>query len=160
MIQVKDGSRTLQFNGLLLSKSSSWKRDSNRWIEFELYKTESGSYVLSRVGVSVIYHVAACHLVKRYGLQEISVDEIESEKIEALVPCDTCSPSLNVPVVFPEKNRHWAQVSDDPSAVLEALYKYDQGGARYLTNVAQRLLDAAAAVDHGIESVYKVEMIP
>lgn len=160
MIQVKDGSRTLQFNGALLSKSSSWKRDSHRWIEFELYKTESGSYVLSRVGVSVIYHTAACHLVKRYGLQEVSVVEIDDDKFEDLIPCEACNPSLDVPVVFPEKNRHWAQVSDDPSAVLEALYKYDQGGARYLTNVAQRLLDQAATVDAGIESIYKVEMIP
>jgi hypothetical protein len=62
--------------------------------------------------------------------------------------------------VFPEKDRYWAQVSDEPSAVLEALYKYDNSGARYLTNVAQRLLDNAASVDKGIESVYRIEMIP
>jgi hypothetical protein len=63
-------------------------------------------------------------------------------------------------MIFPEKNRHWAQVSDDPNAVLEALYKYDNGGARYLTNVAQRLLEQAAAVDKNIESIYKIEVIP
>ena len=114
MIQVKDGSRTLQFSGTLLGKSSSWRNGSTRWIEFALYKTENGSYVLSRIGVSVVYHGAACHLVKRYG----------------------------------------------PNAVLEALYKYDNGGARYLTNVAQRLLDEAASLDKGIEKIYKVEVIP
>jgi hypothetical protein len=63
-------------------------------------------------------------------------------------------------MVFPEKYRYWAQVSDDPDAVLEALYKYDQGGARYLTNVAQRLLDEASAVDPSIEAIYRVEVIP
>lgn len=160
MIQVKDGSRTLQFNGTLLSKSSSWKRDSQRWIEFELYKTESGSYVLSRVGVSVIYHGAACNLVRRYGLNEVPTDSVSSEKIELFTACDSCSPTLDLPVIFPEKDRHWAQVSDEPAAVLEALYKYDDGGARYLTNVAQRLLDEAAAVDSAIEAIYKIEMIP
>lgn len=158
MIHVKDGDRTLQFNGKLLGKSSSQKRDSVRWIEFSLYRTESGSYVLSRVGVSVIYHVAACHLVKRYNLQEVQTGSVENPR--DLLPCDQCSPSLAADVIFPEKNRHWAQVSDDPSAVLEALYKYDSSGARYLTHVAQRVLEEASQSDHGIESVYKVEIIP
>jgi hypothetical protein len=156
MIEVKDGSRTLQFNGKLLGKSSSWRRGSTRWIEFELYKTENGSYVLSRVGVSVIYHGAACHLVKRYGLQELSVEELRDD----VVPCEECRPSFSAGIVFPEKNRYWAQVSDDPGAVLDALYKYDNGGARYLTNVAQRLLEESANIDKGIESIYKIEMIP
>lgn len=156
MIQVKDGSRILQFSGKLLGKSSSWRRDSTRWIEFELYKTDNGSYVLSRVGVSVIYHTGACHLVQRYGLQELPVTELRKD----VVPCDECRPSFAAEIVFPEKNRHWAQVSEDPAAVLEALYKYDNGGARYLTNVAQRLLEEAARADNGIESIYKIEMIP
>jgi hypothetical protein len=156
MIEVKDGSRTLQFNGKLLGKSSSWRRGSNRWIEFELYKTENGSYVLSRVGISVIYHGAACHLVKRYGLQEVQVDELRND----VVPCDDCRPSFAAEIVFPEKNRYWAQVSEDPNAVLEALYKYDNGGARYLTHVAQRLLEDASNLDKGIEAVYKIELIP
>lgn len=156
MIEVKDGSRTLQFNGKLLGKSSSYRRGSNRWIEFELYKTESGSYVLSRVGVSVIYHGAACPLVKRYGLQEVAVEELRQD----VVPCDECRPSFAAGMVFPEKNRYWAQVSEDPNAVLEALYKYDNGGARYLTHVAQRLLEDASNLDKGIEAVYKIELIP
>ena len=158
MIQVKDGSRTLQFSGKLLGRSSSSRPGANRWIEFELYKTENGSYVLSRIGVSVIYHTAACHLVQRYGLDEVVVDEIENSS--KLIPCDSCRPTLNAKVVFPEKNRYWAQVSEDPSAVLDALYKYDTSGAKYLTHVAQRLLEDAAAIDKGIESVYKIEVIP
>ena len=56
MFEVKDGSRTLQFKGRLLAESSSWRRGSTRWIEFALYRTENGSYVLSRIGVSLIFH--------------------------------------------------------------------------------------------------------
>lgn len=156
MIEVQDGSRILKFNGKLLGKSSSWRRGSNRWIEFLLYKTDNGSYVLSRVGVSVIYHAAACNLVKRYGLQEVLTETIGRD----VYPCDECKPSLVADVVFPEKNRHWAQVSEDPNSVLEALYKYDNGGARYLTHVAQRLLEEASSIDKGIESVYRIELIP
>lgn len=158
MIQVKDGSRTLQFTGKTLGHSSSSRPGSSRWIEFTLYKTENGSYVLSRIGVSVVYHTAACHLVQRYGLTEANAAEVENST--RLIPCEDCRPSLNAAVIFPEKYRYWAQVSDDPNAVLEALYKYDNSGARYLTHVAQRLLEESAQVDKGIESVYKVELIP
>jgi hypothetical protein len=158
MIQVRDGSRTLQFNGKLLGSSSSSRPGANRWIEFELYKTENGSYVLSRVGVSVIYHTPACHLVQRYGLDEVITSQVKDSA--RLVPCEHCRPTLSVDVIFPEKNRYWAQVSEDPSAVLDALYKYDASGAKYLTHVAQRLLEDAARVDKGIESVYKIEVIP
>jgi hypothetical protein len=156
MYHVKDGARTLQFNGTLLGKSSSWRRGSTRWIEFELYKTESGSYILSRVGVSLVYHGAACLLVKRYGLVESAYTELEPDAI----PCDECSPTEEADLIFPEKHRYWAQVSEEPEAVLDALYKYDQGGARYLTNVAQRLLEDASEKDEAIESVYRIEMIP
>lgn len=156
MHEVKDGSRTLQFEGKLLGESTSWRRGSTRWIEFKLYKTESGSYVLSRVGASLVFHGAACPLVKRYNLVEMSSDKLSRDA----TPCHECEPDNNVPVVFPEKYRNWAQVSEDPDAVLEALYKYDNGGARYLTNVAQRLLEQASEVDQKIESVYRVEMIP
>jgi hypothetical protein len=43
--------------------------------------------------------------------------------------------------------------------VLEALYKYDQGGARYLTHVAQRLLEKSSEHDGKIEEVYRIETI-
>lgn len=156
MFEVRDGSRKLQFDGDLLGSSTSWRRNSERWIEFELYKTKSGSYVLSRVGVSLVFHGAACPLVKRYSLIEA---DSKSVRLDA-IPCEECRPSLDVPVVFPERDRTWAQVSEDPDAILEALYKYDQGGTRYLTNVAHRLLEQASAKDPAIESVYRVETIP
>ena len=124
--EVKDGHRLLQFNGKILGKSSSWRRGSTRWIEFELYKTENGSFILSRVGVSLVYHGAACPLVKRYGLSEVP----SAELVDDALPCEECNPSYEAALIFPETHRYWAQVSEDPQAVLEALYKYDQGGAR------------------------------
>jgi hypothetical protein len=156
MIEVKDGARTLQFNGKLLGKSSSWRRGSTRWIEFELYRTESGSYILSRIGVSLVFHGASCILVKRYGLSEISYSDLES----GAIPCEECRPTEEAELVFPEKHRHWAQVSEEAAAVLDALYKYDDGGARYLTNVAQRLLEESSKNDENIADIYKFEIIP
>jgi hypothetical protein len=156
MYSVRDGDRTLQFNGSLIAKSTSARRGSYRWIEFELYKTESGSYVLYRIGVSLIFHGAACRLVSRYKLEE----KPSSSLIESSVPCDDCAPDNSLDLIFPEKYRYWSQVSDKPDAVLDALYKYDDNGARYLTVVAQRLLKNAAAVDFAVAEIYNVEIIP
>lgn len=157
MLEVRDGDRTLQFNGTLLAKSTSERRGAYRWIEFKLYKTESGSYILSRVGVSLIYHGAVCSIVNKYKLTEAPTKELST----AAVPCEECGPDSSLDLVFPEKYRYWAQVSDQPDAVIDSLYKYDESnGAYYLTSVAQRLLQQAAKVDSDIADVYNVQVIP
>ena len=156
MYSVKDGDRELQFNGTLLAKSTSERKGAYRWIEFELYKTESGSFILSRIGVSLIFHGAACYLVSKYKLNESPNYNLS----ENAVPCEQCNPENTLDLVFPEKYRHWAQVSETPEAVLDALYKYDDNGARYLTSVAQRLLQDAAKVDPEMAEVYNYEIIP
>lgn len=155
MYEVRDGARTLQFEGVLLGSSTSYRRGSTRWIEFKLYKTESGSYVLSRVGVSLVFHGAACPLVANYNLQEVPFYEVNTDSI----PCERCNPDESAELVFPEKDRYWAQVSDGALAVLEALYKYDEFGSKYLTTVAKRLLESAGQKDRPIYNVYKVETI-
>ena len=154
--EVRDGSRILKFNGRLLAESSSWRRRSYRWVEFSLYKTENGSYVLSRIGASLLFHGAACPLVKRYSLSETPYSSLDRDAIA----CEECNPDSSAALVFPEKYRYWAQVIEEPRGVLDAVYKEDDGGARYLTNVAQRLLDEASEVDERLASVYRVELIP
>lgn len=157
MYSIRDGDRTLKFNGKLLAKSTSERPLAFRWIEFELYKTESGSYVLSRVGVSLVFHGAACPMVKKYKLTEISANHLNKKAVS----CQECSPDLSLDLVFPEKYRHWAMVTTDPSAILDSLYKYDEDtDTFYLTSVAQRLLSEASKVDFEISAVYNVEIIP
>ena len=156
MIEVKDGERILQFEGELLGASSSYKPGALRWIEFSLYKTRSGSYVLSRVGASLIFHTAGCFLTQRYNLNEVSVTDLRSDA----VACYDCQPTRQVPYVFPEKYRHWAQVTENPEVVLDSLHKRDESGSRYLTKVAQRVLEQASESDADIDQVYRVEIIP
>jgi hypothetical protein len=156
MFSVKDGDRTLQFNGTQLAKSSSERRGTYRWIEFELYRTESGSYILSRIGVSLIFHGAACALVSKYKLSEAPNYELPTHAI----PCEECEPEDTLDLVFPEKYRHWAQVFEYPEGILDSLYKTDpRTGARYLTAVAHRLLKGASLVDLEIADVYTVEIV-
>jgi hypothetical protein len=155
MYEVKDGTRTLRFEGDKLSFSTSWRQGAIRWIEFTLYKTVSGSYVLSRVGVSMVFHSSVCPLVTRYGLHESSVDDLSPQA----VPCPECQPNFSEPIVYPERARYWTLVSEEADAVLNALYKYDDNGARYLTKVAERVLEQASEIDPEIDAVYRVEFI-
>jgi hypothetical protein len=157
MIQVQDGSRILQFEGDLIGQSSSYRRGNHRWVEFYLYKTrEEGRYVLSRIGISTLYHHPDCEIAQRNKLKDSPFSELS----DAAVPCSECRPDLvNFPIVAAEKNRNWAQVCDTPQAVLEALTKYDAAGSWYLTYVAQRLLEDASEKDDEIASTYRVETI-
>lgn len=154
--EIRDGNRILQFKGGMLGESSSWRSDSDRWVEFKLFRTDSGQYILSRVGVSRVFHHSTCSMIKEYGLIEVDSEKLRHDSI----PCRECVPDFDLPLVFPEKLRYWAQVSEEPSAVLAALYKYDRSGARYLTNVAKRLLELVSDKDPRIASIYRVELIP
>lgn len=150
---VRDGDRTLEFDGDLLAESTSRYKNQPRWIEFKLYRTKAGAYVLSRVGNSTVYHAAGCSIVNQYRLKPSEPDSPAS-------PCEQCSPDWeSTDVLYPERVRYWAQVMEQPAAVLEALYKMDSDGTRYLTLVAQRLLAAASDNDESIRKVYMVEHV-
>ena len=156
MYEVRNGNRVMRFEGRHLANSSSKRPGSPRWIEFDLYKTEGGKYVLSRVGVSHVYHSSVCPLVSRYGLHEAHSADLSP----LAVPCEDCdADAVMDPMIFPETFRYWTLVSDEPEAILEALYKPDGFGARYLTRVAERLLQAAAAQDADLDMVYRFEWV-
>ncbi|UDL15891.1 hypothetical protein QEH42_gp100 [Microbacterium phage Pumpernickel] len=155
MFEVRNGSRTLKFEGEHLAHSSSRRADSPRWIEFDLYRTKAGTYVLSRVGVSHVYHSAVCPLVARYGLHEETEDVLTDES----EPCEECDPDFDDPIVYPEKFRYWTLTSEDASAVVDALYQKDRNGSRYLTKVADRLLEIASIRDSDIDQAYRVEYL-
>jgi len=155
MFEVKNGNRVLRFEGRILAHATSYRDNSPRWIEFDLYKTELGTYVLSRVGVSRVYHSSVCSLVARYGLHEAHSADLSY----TAVACPECKPELGDPFVFPETARYWTLTSEEPEAILDALYKEDHNGARYLTKVAERLLQTAAAHDADIDMVYRFEYI-
>ena len=156
MYEVLNGRRTVKFDGVLLAFSTSFRPRSERWIEFSLYRTTGGSYVLSRIGESLLYHSPTCPVVERNGLTTIPYPALR----ENSVPCSICRPDqVETDMVAPELPRYWAQVSDTAEAVVEHLYKLDEQGARYLTSVAERLLEEAAKLDPQIEQAYRVETI-
>lgn len=152
---VRDGKRIIQFEGKRLAASSSKARYSSRWIEFTLYRTEGGTYVLHRLGVSTVFHTSTCGLVTKYGLRETYNVDLPA----APTPCEECRPSASDPLVYPELDRHWTLTTEDPEIVLRALYRPDNRGGQYLTKVAERLLDDASEVDSDIDAAYRVQYL-
>ena len=136
MYEVKDNKRVVKFDGVLLAFSTSFRPGVKRWIEFGLYRTIGGSYVLSRVGETHLYHDPECAVAQRNGLTKIPRPALR----EGSVPCDVCHPERS-------------------DTEMVSLYKYDEAGARYLTGVAERLLEEASTVDPAIENAYRVETI-
>ena len=156
MYHVRDGVRTLEFNGEKLAESSSREDRKPRWVEFELYKTPKGQYVLARIGVSVYYHAESCQTVTRNKLSAVDGSQLSG----VYIPCDFCKPEkLDVEGVYPETPRYAAYVCSDAVSVVSSLMKQDKNRTEYLTNVARRLLMDASLVDEDIADAFYVDRI-
>ena len=155
--EVVNGKRRIRFEGELLATSTSWEQGADRWVEFALYRTASGNYVLSRIGRSVLYHLPECSISQRNHLE----DSVRSDLPADAVPCMRCQPHLvqNFPAVCLERQRYWGQVCDSAEAVIASLERLDSSGARYMTNVSQRLVEAAGEIDPDIDRAYRVEVV-
>lgn len=153
---VRDGVRTLQFDGVKLAESSSWNKSKPRWVEFELYRTPTNQYVLCRVGDSVLYHAEDCYLVTRNKLSAVDPDTLPSGSS----PCPDCRPTrINPEGVYPELPRYQAQVSEDPVGVIASLMRRDANGTEYLTNVARDLLVEASKWDKAVSDAFYLDSI-
>lgn len=150
---VENGRQILRFEGTRLAFSSSKTGGRARWIEFSLYRTEAGRYVISRVGRSLIYHGLECSVAKRSDNLQIT-STVEDEA----VPCPDCQPEYGT-VFRPEKQRTYAAVCESAPGVLESLYQWDENSNRYLTFVARNLIESAAEVDAELASAYYEEHI-
>ena len=151
--EVRSAHTVLRFRGIELATSTSYRAGATRWIEFALHRTEAGTYVLSRVGRTVVHHTPDCDTAVRARLATIDRGHLD----KASQPCEGCRPDLAAgSSVAPESPRYWAQRFDQANGVIAALYKSDKQGGQYLTSVAARLLDRAAEQDPLISAAYRV----
>lgn len=154
--KVRSGERLLEFDGVKLASSSSQRPDSVRWVDFNLYITVGGSYVLERIGQSDVFHTLACPIVERSKLKYDPNDALLHRHIE----CTTCLPDADYDTVVIEKPRYFALVTESPAAVLDALHKKDRtNSTRYMTYVSQKLIEEAAKHDKRLEREYLTEYI-
>jgi hypothetical protein len=168
---VQAGIQTFEFDGIKLSSSSSQFGRKPRWVEFELYRTTKGHYIVSRVGYSLFYHTSECYTTTRNNLEPVDGLTLSS----AYIPCQKCHPNStpdgifpktphNVPEgipdeVYPEAPRRKAWRCFDAVGVVNSLMKEDDNGTEYLTNVASRLLVDAAKLDRNIYDAFYVVRI-
>lgn len=159
LIEVRDGNRKLTFHGeILASASSKDSRSKGRWIEFNLYITENGGYVLSRTGHTRFVHSVDCEVARRNGLDRMSIDVVGS--MSGLYRCRECHIDVANDTEFcPETPRYWAMKYYSAEDVVDGLYKQDENGNMYLTNVSRDLLERAADHDDGIYDAYYTSTI-
>lgn len=154
--EVKSGVQTLTFEGDILSHSTSYAPGKGRWIEFTVYITQGGKYVVSRVGESLLYHHASCPTVMRNNIAPLPSQVISDD----MLPCEQCQPEKDYDeVVFPEVARSAATTCDSADGVVRWMKQKDENGISYLTNVARIALEGAAKKDPLIKSAYYTERI-
>lgn len=153
---VKNGAQNLLFEGVQLSHSSSFVPGKSRWIEFSIYRTLTGQYVVSRVGRSLVYHHATCPTVKRNRIDPLP----EQVLPEDMVACDICHPDRGIDeILYPEISREAATSCFNADGVVKWMKQKDENGINYLTNVAKDALEDAAEIDPEISRAFYTERI-
>lgn len=148
LIKLRDSYREVEFVGQLLSEVSTDNNSSPRWTEMELYRItdgqNTGKYVLSVMGRSVVYHVhnGACNS----GVP-VAVKEIDEE----YEPCHRCNPPAphalaSLLSVDLEEDRPQVHVVSDPQELLKKLHN---PRANAISGPGQRLLAIAAFHEDG-----------
>jgi hypothetical protein len=151
---VHDGLRRIRFDGDLLAKASSRRSGVWRWTDLVLYRTQGGTYVLEKIGSSRVTHVRDCPLVVEDlpRFQEAYPGEDPDDDEFAY---DDCVPEVyDFPSLLVEKDRHWAQISEDPTSVIKSLMRY-RAHARWLPRTSTQLLERAAEIDPTIRAAYE-----
>jgi len=149
MFTVRDRGRPLDFEGKRLGADNSYSDHKGRWFEVQIFKTAGGKYVVAGVGRSRVVHKETCSRVGNTKLDPT----VESKTHDNLpfMPCEICKPRPGSAGLVKEQDREWAQVSEEPEAVIERLRLRDSDGVWYVPSTSTRALEAAASVDEGIK---------
>jgi hypothetical protein len=156
-IEVRDGARRITFDGQLIGSVSSRRHDSPRWSEYKLYRTVAGSYVLEKVGRSIVVHMPSCQDIIAQ-LDRFQTVHPGADPTDGWWFCETCTAAgYNITALLVENDRSWVTISEDPQEIIDALYRR-KGGARSLQRISLSLLEQASRADEKIsEAFYAVE---
>ena len=160
--RVRDGrTRVIEFEGDLLAEVSSRRARGPRWTELRLFRTDAGSYVLEKVGVSVVVHAPQCpeilNPLPRFQEEHPGADPIDGNWWF----CERCAEVArhgDITKLLVETNRYWVTIAQEPEQIVEALYRR-KNGARSMQRMSLDLLDAAGAVDPAIAGAYSAEFV-
>ncbi len=155
--KVRDGKRLLTFEGWLLGAVSSQRPGNPRWTEIRLFKTVGSSYVLEKLGASIVMHEPGCPEI--IGDLPRFQEEYPGEDPEQGFVFDSCvADTYDFTTLLVERPIYWATIAEDPNKIVAALYR-ERDGIRHLPRISIDLLEAAAANDQEINDAYRVERI-
>lgn len=139
MHQVRNGPRLLTFEGHLLGHVSSKRPGVYRWTDLTLYLTEGGSYVLERVGRSVVTHMPDCGEIRgklpRFQDAHPGDDPDYGYHYHACVP-----ETYDFTQLLVEEDWYSAITSEEPEKIVDVL-EYKKNGTRSLPRLSTSLLE-------------------
>lgn len=158
--EVRDGSRTIAFDGVSLASNSTRRPGQTRWTELDLYRTEGGKYVVGKVGRSVVLHYEGCLEIRGELPHFPPGHPAWTEEPETLgFSFHECVPDeYNMNKVVVEQDRYWALVTEDPAAVVKELHNR-RGNSYTLPRMSVVLLERASEKDAGIAGAFLTQQV-
>lgn len=147
---VADGNKIISFDGVLLSEVSSRWGDKVRWSEFALYKAVGDQYILSKIGKSILCHVAGCPDTKpglpRFQMINPGLDPDD----DGFELCETCiGETYDYTQLLIERDWNYACVSTDIKDITHQLFR-KKNGEQQVTKIGLSLLEEAAKLDGNV----------
>lgn len=159
--KVRDGARLITFDGDLLARVTSRRDgDASRWTEMSLYRTEAGTYVLEKVGRSILMHVRECSdpNINTAKLPRFQDTHPGSDPDFEFEYHDCVPEEYDFTTLLVEEDRFWSTIAEDPAKIVDALYR-KKGGERHMPRTSLDLLEAAGEHDAAIRDAYATEYI-
>lgn len=128
-VLIEDRFFSTQFEGTRIAgesaRSADPERPSVRWAELEVYKLDSGDYLIHRIGMSRVYHQPDTECSTASG-QPSGDPATRADIPDDAVSCDRClppwpedlKPGEKIRFEFP---RHTIDRCEDPAGVIERL---------------------------------------
>jgi hypothetical protein len=143
---------TTSFSGEELSYVSSAEKDSARWTEITLYKTDGGSYIVFTAGRTLMYHSpppGGCD----HGQRTVVSDDLPKR---GSVACPKCTPTHEDElqlgeIIYLETDRTTVRVTHTAKGVWDLLQvKSNDSDVPYLSKIARKVLAQAAQNDEAL----------
>lgn len=152
---VRDGTKLLTFDGEILAHISSRRPTSPRWTEMSLYRTQGGTYVFEKIGRSRMVHMLGCNKIIQPlpRFQDIRAGEDPDFGFDF---CGCVPEEYDFTQLLSEEDRFSVVVSEDPTAIVESMYK-KKSGVRELPQMSASLLDQACANDTQLRAALSTE---
>lgn len=159
-IQDTDG-RQVRFEGDLIGEATSREPRSLRWSETRIWRTRAGSYIVQKVGRTLVFHSTSGRC--RTG-EKVAVRDIPRDQLANLIPCPKCRPDAVTSAqeddeVRLEEDRYTVHISETARGAVECCRSVDDDGVQFTTWYNADALRKASEVDEDIRAAYAVRVV-